>query len=994
MIKVNGQLIDPAEAGVIYVSDSGSDTTGTIEDPTRPVKTINKALQILKSIDKIIRIKILDTVTQTISETFPVKPFSIESNIACNINVQTTGNLVDLSGTTNAITIIDIPNGSINFQPSSICEYGTSDSNKRHDLTLRCYNLSSNANFSFSNMNKIRIDILNNFTLNGTLIGTVYDYGDIKFNKCSSTASAKIVDGGTSTAIIKLDFNSITTTNSFVIVSNTSSPSFYINHGNFTTTYLTPFIYLNAQFASVIFKPGTLVSGKVRWGHNGNMNYSGDVKYTGLDTCLIGDALGGNIKFNNLKIIIDSNFINGRHVGLIVDSTNTYFEFNGELTSGLILESDDVAPTSNPWFRFNGNNSINNTAGNGAKIFSSSYGLSYLPFIEINGELNTNGTVDPLISVRKYLKSNQNITIKDINSLPYTLVRDDENQFLNFDVITDGTFSIPLNSTIPFPVGTRLDFSQSGTGSIVLNPVDPSVVINSAIGLTTLKNGEYTLTKLGTNTWSFSGVQQISGTLANNTYFINNSTGNNSTGVYQDPSKPYATIDYVTALPDFHDGCTIYLQNSGTYYINNSIPEMLYLNIESPYDVVLDVSMVDTLCPYTGEIGNIVKHLSIDIPNGELFCDKNASGSFIYTDDNYRSIYINADKIYLNTDSILLSCLRFDINVNKLSLASAFIMNSINDDSLIKKISVIQELVCLTNGVYIFVDGGGTPYMDDIVIYKISGPGRFNWSSGSYNIGNISSTNVSLIDGSFNDKISIKFNNSIITSADGIELNNNALCIISGIIQSCPKINIIGSGDVNSSTEFKNFVANLGIGSIGSDSGKLVFENCSISSSGSPINATADGGGQIYIRNSSFLMDTPGYLISGGSGFSNKTAYILGIKTNANQIAEYDGIGINVVYQESAVQKYKTVSSSQNVDDSFDGCIVKVKSSATLTLDSNLKEGLNFVVTTFTGVTASFANAIGVTISSPYGFTLMENRMCTVFQDGLNNYVFRGELVI
>lgn len=90
----------------------------------------------------------------------------------------------------------------------------------------------------------------------------------------------------------------------------------------------------------------------------------------------------------------------------------------------------------------------------------------------------------------------------------------------------------------------------------------------------------------------------------------------------------------------------------------------------------------------------------------------------------------------------------------------------------------------------------------------------------------------------------------------------------------------------------------------------------------------------------------------------------------------------------------KTISSSLLLDDSYDNCIVKVKSTATITIPSGLATDFNCVFRTFSGVTATFEAATGVTFDAPNGVVLEATKMATLFKDGsTETYVLEGELV-
>lgn len=85
----------------------------------------------------------------------------------------------------------------------------------------------------------------------------------------------------------------------------------------------------------------------------------------------------------------------------------------------------------------------------------------------------------------------------------YTAVLADKDRFLRLsNGSTAGTFTIPLNSSVPFPIGTQLNVVQSGAGQITLTPIS-GVTINSAGGSLKLRTtwSSATLIKLDTDVW-------------------------------------------------------------------------------------------------------------------------------------------------------------------------------------------------------------------------------------------------------------------------------------------------------------------------------------------------------------------------------------------------------------------------------------------------------------------------------------------------------------
>jgi hypothetical protein len=90
----------------------------------------------------------------------------------------------------------------------------------------------------------------------------------------------------------------------------------------------------------------------------------------------------------------------------------------------------------------------------------------------------------------------------------------------------------------------------------------------------------------------------------------------------------------------------------------------------------------------------------------------------------------------------------------------------------------------------------------------------------------------------------------------------------------------------------------------------------------------------------------------------------------------------------------KTIITDTTLDNSYNGCLVKVKATAIITYPVGLITGFNCIYSTYTGSTATLSSAPFVTKNSPSGFILLPNKMCTSYQDGADNYEFRGELSV
>jgi len=87
----------------------------------------------------------------------------------------------------------------------------------------------------------------------------------------------------------------------------------------------------------------------------------------------------------------------------------------------------------------------------------------------------------------------------------------------------------------------------------------------------------------------------------------------------------------------------------------------------------------------------------------------------------------------------------------------------------------------------------------------------------------------------------------------------------------------------------------------------------------------------------------------------------------------------------------KEIIGNVTLDDSFNGCIVKVKAIATITVPANLKPSFNCVFDIWPDFAGTFVAGSGATISSD-GLKLLSGKMATLYKDGSNPvYRLKGE---
>lgn len=125
-----------------------------------------------------------------------------------------------------------------------------------------------------------------------------------------------------------------------------------------------------------------------------------------------------------------------------------------------------------------------------------------------------------------------------------------------------------------------------------------------------------------------------------------------------------------------------------------------------------------------------------------------------------------------------------------------------------------------------------------------------------------------------------------------------------------------------------------------------------------------------------------------GTYFDIKTI----VSDNLTITEETDVIRINS--SESVVDKQITISGNVTLDNTYDGKIVKIKSTSNITIPAGLNDEFNCVFRTYSGVTATFIAGVGVTLDAPHGLVLEEFKMTTLFKDGnLETFIVEGELI-
>ncbi|MFV8370878.1 hypothetical protein [Flavobacterium sp. LB2P74] len=481
------------------------------------------------------------------------------------------------------------------------------------------------------------------------------------------------------------------------------------------------------------------------------------------------------------------------------------------------------------------------------------------------------------------------LNIETTAAIVYTLDYTNSAKRTVFTSVNPVALTVPTNSVTPIPVGARRELTAQGDGVVTIGGA--GITFTTNLSLSMVKGETRILTKIATDTWTVEGNLPVSGALVYKTYFINNLTGNNATGVYQDSNHPFASVDYVVGLGTFKSGDIFFFQNEGSSYpINGMLPygSVLFRGVPS---VILDFSGNSNLS-IVPENNNFVSEIDFDLLDGRLVNERNGgAGCYLHESNGRLAVYVKVREVYWNTNNLFYMAQRHRFNVLKAyssaTLIGAGFLWSADRFTPIH----VGEFVCLANGASLVTAYGGKGSF--IHIDTISGPGSYSFKGGNYKIGNISTTNRSTVDAS-NSDLTLDFQNSIISTPNGIELGNyyGAKLILTGVVKSATEMSMYGNENGFNPLKVINFSGDIGAGFFRCYGGDVTVENSSIKSLNSPLKFFGgNGNGVITLKNSSFEMVNPQALVT-DSGGATRTLKISGISTNATALSDQIGNGI------------------------------------------------------------------------------------------------------
>jgi len=377
-----------------------------------------------------------------------------------------------------------------------------------------------------------------------------------------------------------------------------------------------------------------------------------------------------------------------------------------------------------------------------------------------------------------------------------------------------------------------------------------------------------------------------------NTYFINTATGNNATGVFEDASKPFATIDYVNANFTITDGTIFYLQGTGqTYAINNQLQT-------ASQSFIVDDTSTNTL-DFSGNNNTniaatqsaITYVINITMRNG--FVRNNRSGGTGVNLNglaSYFTLKLDVREIYWNTSTLMYS-------INSLLPRGVFKVPIISCAKILtnfwSEYLHVRSFTCLSTNAML-LQTQSNAHKCNIRIDNINGSGSYLFSTNdNYIIGDISTTVACGFNTTWGQESYITFNNSVITGGGillPIDANN---LVFSGVIRSVTSFT--NSTPTSGIFKFVNFTADFGTNKLNiNGTSTISFENCSVKSTNSPLGVVTNvSGGNFIIKNSTFEVVNAVPLMTGGAG-GTRTLTIAGVSTNATMLSDQNGTGVTV----------------------------------------------------------------------------------------------------
>ena len=173
----------------------------------------------------------------------------------------------------------------------------------------------------------------------------------------------------------------------------------------------------------------------------------------------------------------------------------------------------------------------------------------------------------------------------DVFGIAHTFGEGSENTMYKFSNNNPITATIPTNATTPFEIGTVFETIAIGNGALTVTGA-PGVTILTNLSNTSVKNEVRRYTKIDTDTWTVEGGKNDLSQFTDqnsvlapkrfNTIFVHNTLGNDTTGQFENPNKPFATLQKALEFQSSIEGnfprdINIHILNNATYQVGNKM---------------------------------------------------------------------------------------------------------------------------------------------------------------------------------------------------------------------------------------------------------------------------------------------------------------------------------------------------------------------------------------------------------------------------------------
>ena len=168
----------------------------------------------------------------------------------------------------------------------------------------------------------------------------------------------------------------------------------------------------------------------------------------------------------------------------IGDVSNTELQYLNGVTSAIQTQLNAKAPTADPTF-----------TGTVSGVTKAHVGLG-----NVDNTTDANKPISTATQTALDAKANSLVTI-DPETASYTLILANREQMVEMNVGSANTLTVPANSSVAFPIGTRIHVVQTGSGQTTITPAG-GVTVNGTPGLKTRAQwSAVTLVKRASDTW-------------------------------------------------------------------------------------------------------------------------------------------------------------------------------------------------------------------------------------------------------------------------------------------------------------------------------------------------------------------------------------------------------------------------------------------------------------------------------------------------------------